>query len=195
MFMTSKLAGFGRLFTYLLMGVASMAHSVEEPQYEVVESIDAVEIRSYAPVVQAVTRLTDTADTAAGFRILAGYIFGANDQEQKIAMTAPVRETLGVDRPEMAFTMPVEYALEDLPAPEDDRVILQNEPAKTVAVLRFSGWATESRVDRFEQELRTVLETNAIETIGGASLNQYNPPWTLPFLRRNEIMIEVASSP
>jgi hypothetical protein len=194
MHITSKRAVLSAFLACLLMGVVSMAHSVEEPQYDVLKSIDTVEIRYYAPVVQAVTRLTGTEDTSAGFRILAGYIFGANDQEQKIAMTAPVRETLTAESPEMAFTMPVEYALEQLPAPKDERVILQNEPAKTVAVLRFSGWATDSRVDRFEQELRAILATNAIETTGVASLNQYNPPWTVPFLRRNEIMIEVAPS-
>jgi hypothetical protein len=194
MIMKSKLAGFSWIFMSALMGATNMAHSIEEPRYEVVESIDAIEIRSYAPVVQAVTSLSDPAASSEGFRRLAGFIFGANDQQQKIAMTAPVQEILGVERPEMAFTMPVEYNLEDLPAPADGRVSLRNEPAKTVAVVRFSGWATRSRVDRFEQELRAVLNLNAIQVIGEASLNQYNPPWTLPFLRRNEIMIEVASS-
>ncbi|MEH6569139.1 MAG: heme-binding protein [Halioglobus sp.] len=171
-----------------------MAHSIEEPGYQVVESIDAIEIRVYAPVVQAVTSLPDSAESSAGFRRLAGYIFGGNDQEQKIAMTAPVQETLGVETPEMAFTMPVEYTLDDLPTPADGRVSLRIEPAKTVAVVRFSGWATSSRVSHYEQELRAVLNNNSIQVVGEASLNQYNPPWTLPFLRRNEIMIEVASS-
>ena len=194
MIMNSMLTGFSWSLVCLLIGTASVAHSIEEPEYQLVESIEAIEIRRYEPVVQAVTRLPDSAESSGGFRILAGYIFGANDQEQKIAMTAPVQETLGVERPEMAFTMPVEYALEDLPTPADGRVRLQIEPAKTVAVVRFSGWATLSRVSRYEQELRAVLNNNAIQVIGEASLNQYNPPWTLPFLRRNEIMIEVASS-
>lgn len=194
--MTTKtmLAGLKSSLVLLLIGTANMAHSIEEPGYQVVESIDAIEIRSYSPVVQAVTNLPDSSESSEGFRRLAGYIFGGNDQEQKIAMTAPVRETLGVEHPEMAFTMPVEYALDDLPTPADGRVRLKIEPAKTVAVVQFSGWATRSRVSRYEQELRAVLNNNAIQIVGEASLNQYNPPWTLPFLRRNEIMIEVASS-
>jgi hypothetical protein len=65
-------------------------------------------------------------------------------------------------------------------------------PARTVAVVKFSGWATQSRTQRFERELRAALTDTSIEIIGTASLNQYNPPWTLPFLRRNEVMIEVA---
>ena len=178
----------------ILIGVTGMAHSIEEPQYRVLESIDKIEIRRYQPVVQAVTTLPGRSHSSAGFRRLAGFIFGGNNQEQRIAMTAPVGETLGAATTEMAFTLPGKYTLEDLPRPSDSRVKLHNVPARTVAVVTFSGWATRSRITHFEQELRAALNRGSIEITGEASLNQYNPPWTLPFLRRNEIMIEVAES-
>jgi hypothetical protein len=179
---------------FMLTGVSSMANSVEEPQYSVLDSIDDIEIRRYEAVVQAVTTLPGSSHTSEGFRRLAGFIFGGNDQQKKIAMTAPVQETLSAARPEMAFTMPDEYTLEDLPTPDDSRVSLHKVPARVVAVVTFSGWATAGRIARFEGQLRATLEQNAIEVAGDASLNQYNPPWTLPFLRRNEIVIEVKPS-
>ena len=180
------------LLFIVLAGVSAMAHSIEEPQYEVLQSIDGIEIRQYQATVQAITTLPGSSNTSEGFRRLAGFIFGGNNKEQKIAMTAPVQETLGEKSPEMAFTMPNEYRLEDLPTPTDSRVSLHNVPARTVAVVSFSGWATQNRTERFERELRDTLSDSSITIIGAASLNQYNPPWTLPFLRRNEVMIEVA---
>ena len=171
-----------------------MAQSIEEPRYTVRESVGNVEIRQYAPVIQAVTTLPDNSHTSEGFRRLAGFIFGDNDQQQTIAMTAPVQETLGVTRPVMAFTMPGQYTLEDLPTPQDSRITFHEVPARAVAVVSFSGGATSTRVARFESELLENLKSNGIEIAGDATLNQYNPPWTLPFLRRNEIMIEVAPS-
>jgi hypothetical protein len=192
MITTTRLIDLKVLLFIVLAGVSGMAHSIEEPQYEVLQSIDGIEIRQYQAVVQAVTTLPGTSHTMEGFKRLAGFIFGGNNKEQKIAMTAPVQETLGENSAEMAFTMPNEYRLGDLPTPTDSRVSLHNVPARTVAVVKFSGWATQSRTQRFERELRAVLTDTAIKIIGTASLNQYNPPWTLPFLRRNEVMIEVA---
>ena len=192
MITTTRVIDLKVLLFIVLAGVTGMAHSIEEPQYEVLQSIDGIEIRQYQAVVQAVTTLPGASHTTEGFKRLAGFIFGSNDKEQKIAMTAPVQETLGENSSEMAFTMPNEYMIEDLPTPTDSRVSLHNVPARTVAVVTFSGWATQNRTERFEQELRDTLTDSSIKIIGAASLNQYNPPWTLPFLRRNEVMIEVA---
>lgn len=175
-------------------GFSHMSHSIEEPRYEVVKSLEGVEIRHYEPTIQAVTVLPGSASSSEGFRRLAGFIFGGNERQQKIAMTAPVQETLGAPSPTMAFTMPAQYSFEQLPAPDDGRVTLQDVPAKTVAVVAFSGWATRAKVERYERELLKSLKANEISTTGSSSLNQYNPPWTLPFLRRNEIMIEVKLS-
>ena len=175
----------------IISGFSHMANSIEEPLYEVVMETGDVEIRRYEPAIQAITVLPGKSSSSAGFRRLAGFIFGGNEREQEISMTAPVQETLGVATPTMAFTLPAQYSMEELPAPLDSQVTLQNVPARTIAVVSFSGWATEARIAKHESQLREALKLNAIETLGNSSLNQYNPPWTLPFLRRNEIMIEV----
>jgi hypothetical protein len=180
-----------RLALVLAMGGSSMAHSIEEPTYETVEKLGQVEIRHYEPVIQAVTTLNSKRSSGSGFQRLAGFIFGGNQQEQSIAMTAPVQETLGVAEPEMAFTMPREYAMEDLPRPNSASVRLNEVPGRTVAVIRFSGWATEGKINRMRSKLDQVLNQHEIPVTGEWSLNQYNPPWTPPFLRRNEIWVEV----
>ena len=107
-------------------------------------------------------------------------------------MTAPVQQTM-TGAAEMAFMMPSEYALDDLPAPNDERVAFRQEPAYTAAVIRFSGWADAEKADEHWQKLRGFLIKEGIEIVGEPTLNQYNPPWTLPFLRRNEIIVPVRS--
>ena len=183
------------LFPIILFGGASMARAVEEPEHVLLGKIGTVEIREYLPVVQAVTPLASSAHTSDGFRRLAGFIFGGNEGEQKIAMTAPVQESLGVDQPELAFTMPRGYSLDSLPNPKDSSVKLVEVPARTVAVIRFSGWATDGKIERYTGELLDALVSRQIEINSEPMLNQYNPPWTAPFLRRNEIMIEIVSPP
>lgn len=166
------------------------AQAIEEPGFTVERAweVEQIEIRAYAPRIMAVTAPQDGEDN--GFRVLAGYIFGGNAQEQKIAMTAPVQVSMEGE-PEMAFMMPGEYALEDLPEPDDHRVAFREAPAYTAAVIRFSGWASPEKADTNWQQLERFLIAEGIEIIGEPTLNQYNPPWTLPFLRRNEIIVPV----
>ena len=168
-----------------------MAADIEEPRWELIDKLDQVELRRYAPSIQAVTELGSSAGTSSGFRILAGYIFGGNERAQSIAMTAPVQETLEKTRPVMAFTLPAEYSMEELPTPNDERVSLVEVPQRTVAAVRFSGWATGGKVARMQRKLLATLATHGIEPVGVPVLNQYNPPWTVPFLRRNEVSVEV----
>jgi hypothetical protein len=167
------------------------ADEIEEPAFDVVYRLDKVEIRRYAPSVQAITRLQSDRRSGAGFQRLAGFIFGGNDDGQSIAMTAPVQESLGEGEVEMAFTMPSEYAFEELPAPEDSRVVLRQLPERTMAVVEFGGWATSGRIRSHLRTLEEGLASAGLEPVGLPQLNQYNPPWTPPFLRRNEVMIEV----
>ena len=170
----------------------SMADQVEEPAFAALGTIDAVELRRYAASLQARTPLATSGETNSGFRRLAGYIFGGNDRDMEIAMTAPVEETLEAE-PTMAFTMPSEHRMEDLPAPDDGEVELVEMPERTVAVIEFSGWATEGKVEDKTEELLTTLQTHNISVVGAPSLNQYNPPWTPPFMRRNEIMVAITA--
>jgi hypothetical protein len=168
-----------------------MASDIEEPSWTLVDTVETVELREYAPSIQAVTQLDHSGQTSAGFQRLAGFIFGGNETGEKIAMTAPVEESLEANQPLMAFTLPSEYELEDLPEPADDSVQIQTVPGRTMAAIRFSGWATDGKVKRNTQQLIATLKQHGIEAVGTPSLNQYNPPWTPPFLRRNEIMVEV----
>ena len=171
--------------------MTTQAIAIEEPVYQVEKAweTEQIEIRAYAPRVMAVTEVIE--DSNGGFRVLAGYIFGGNAEEQEIAMTAPVQQSMEGDR-EMAFMMPAEYALEDLPKPEDQRVSFREAPAYTAAVIQFSGWASAEKADENWQRLRQFLIAEGIDITGEPTLNQYNPPWTLPFMRRNEIIVPVA---
>jgi effector-binding domain-containing protein len=180
------------LLILFFTGAQTMAGNIEELEWELLDTLGAVEIRSYPPSIQAVTELPGSNASTTGFKRLAGYIFGENEGGQAIAMTAPVQETLGVERPVMAFTMPAEYALEDLPSPSNASVAIVEVPGRTVASVSFSGWATGGKVQRMQQELVSTLEESGLEVIGAPVLNQYNPPWTLPFMRRNEVSVEVA---
>ena len=180
------------LFISLVTSVmTTQAIAIEEPVYQVEKAWEAeqIEIRAYAPRIMAVTGMNEDSDS--GFRVLAGYIFGGNAEEQKIAMTAPVQQTMAGEK-EMAFMMPAEYALKDLPQPEDQRVSFREAPAYTAAVIQFSGWASAEKADENWQQLQRFLIAEGINITGEPTLNQYNPPWTLPFMRRNEIIVPVA---
>jgi len=180
-------------FLFLLFpGVAVMAGSIEEPEYELLDTLDSVELRLYGPSVQATTTLRGSNQTTSGFRRLAGYIFGGNDTGQAIAMTAPVQETLTTGQSVMAFTMPSAYSMESLPTPQSENVVLREVPERLVASLPFGGWATSGKVKRKTTRLLETLERHGATVLGSPALNQYNPPWTLPFLRRNEIEVEVS---
>ena len=141
-----------------------------------------------------------------GFRLLAGYIFGGNKGQQKIAMTAPVGmqpagEKIAMTAPVtqmqsagewiVRFTMPSSYALETLPTPNDAKVHLRQTPAARFAVMRFSGLAWPDDVASKAKVLTAWMEKRGLRATGPATLAQYNPPWTLWFLRRNEVMIPV----
>ena len=190
-----QLRHFSHIRTLVISLVTSVmttqAIAIEEPVYQVEKAweTEQIEIRAYAPRVMAVTEMAE--DSNGGFRVLAGYIFGGNAEEQEIAMTAPVQQSMAGDR-EMAFMMPAEYALEDLPKPEDQRVSFREAPAYTAAVIQFSGWASAEKADKNWQQLRQFLIAEGIDITGEPTLNQYNPPWTLPFMRRNEIIVPVA---
>ena len=169
---------------------ANTTLAIEEPAFESVGQVGNVELRDYAPTIQARTPMSVESSSNSTFRRLAGFIFGGNSADLEIAMTAPV-ETRATEDGYMAFTMPSQYAMEDLPDPLDDSVSLHAVPERRLAVLSFGGWATSGLVARKTAELFAALEDSGIATVGPPALNQYNPPWTLPWNRRNEVMVEV----
>jgi len=182
--------------------------AVEEPAFKTVLHDGNFEIRDYPSLVVAEVTVSGGQKDAAskGFRLLAGYIFGGNKRRQSIAMTAPVAqapisETLAMTAPvtqianagtwSVRFTMPNSYTLDTLPEPNDPKVQLRRLPAERVAVIRFSGVARTGDVDAKTAELTSAAKAHHLRVIGPVSLAQYNPPWTLWFMRRNEVMIAV----
>jgi len=189
-----------RKFAFVLSGLAALAitlfvsstSAIEEPTYSLVAQWDDpdVEIRDYDARILATTQMNEGQNS--GFRVLAGYIFGGNEREQEIAMTAPVQRTMpGKKDAEMAFVVPREYSMAELPAPDDTRVQFREEPAYRAAVIRFSGWVNDKKAERYWQTLVAFLKEQGIQPLGDPTLNQYNPPWTPPFMRRNEIIVAV----
>lgn len=185
-----KMSGLSLILMALLLSMSAIA--IEEPRYTVLEKIDdRIEVRQYEAQVVAVTPMSESQNN--GFRVLAGYIFGGNDKDEKIAMTAPVATTMAGDQREMTFMMPNEYTLESLPKPLDGRVDFRAVPAYTAVVIRFSGRATDKNVQAAWADLSAFLAERDWQIEGVPTLNQYDPPWTLPFMRRNEIIVPMKS--
>lgn len=186
--------------------------AVEEPKFRLVKADGDFELRDYPGLVVAEVSVGGDRKAASneGFRLLAGYIFGGNSGSSRIAMTAPVSQaqvqgskiamtapvTLSGEegRWTVQFTMPSEYAMEDLPTPNDKRVQLKSLPPARMAVLKFSGLAGDDRVAQQTERLEVLLRNNALAPIGEASLARYDPPWTPWFMRRNEVMVPVSAT-
>lgn len=182
--------------------------AIEEPAFIVESKAAHYEIRKYGPIVVAETTIESDFENAGSqaFRILAGYIFGANKSKSKIAMTAPVNQVTSSEKIAMTapvtqskgdsgflvqFTMPQKYTLDALPTPDNPKVQLRQLPAREVAVYNYSGSWSESR---YQEKLKTFIENlkrDRIETVGEPVLARFNSPFQLWFLRRNEIWIEV----
>jgi hypothetical protein len=194
------------ILIFTLFGSPAMA--IEEPAYKTVLQDGKFEIRDYPSLIVAEVTVTGGQKEAAGkgFRLLAGYIFGGNKRRQSIAMTAPVAQAPSSEKIAMTapvtqidnagtwivrFTMPNAYTLDTLPEPNDPKVQLKRLPAERVAVIRFSGYVRKSNVDARTAELVEITKARHLRAIGPVSLAQYDPPWTLWFLRRNEVMIPV----
>jgi hypothetical protein len=199
----------GALLVVWAMAASKTASGVEEPKFQVVLADGNFEIRQYAPVIVAETIVEGDWSAAgnAGFRRLASYIFGANNGGRRIAMTAPVSQQTPGSKIAMttpvaqerrgtawvvAFTMPREYSLDRLPVPNDPTVQLRPVGERRVGAIRFSGLWNAQRFETKEAELRQWLASKGEKTIGEPVSARYNPPWTPWFLRRNEILFELA---
>lgn len=196
----------------ILLGLFATAPSladsdVEHARYSVVTSLDDIEIRDYAPQIVAETTVAGERDAAIsqGFRRLAGYIFGDNQPGGKIAMTAPVVQEKGAkismtapvaqERSEdgwrIRFTMPAQYDMAALPRPNNPEVRLVQVPGKRMAAIRFSGLVSDDDLALNAAKLADFLKKNRLVAQSGPLYAFYDPPWTLPFNRRNEVMVEI----
>ena len=183
--------------------------AIEEPDYRVDSKTNHYELRSYGPIIGAETKVNSDFEKAGNqaFRILAGYIFGANKSKTKIEMTAPVSQELVSEKIEMTapvsllkadvgylvqFTMPKKFTLATLPVPNDPRVQLRQLPPRKVAVYRYSGSWSEERYKTMLAIFNDELKKNNIRVTGEPVLARYNSPFQIWFLRRNEIWLEVS---
>ena len=198
-----------------LVGVGSitwsaMASNVETPSYKVSSKSGNLEVREYGPTIVAEATVAGERDKAIqrGFRIIADYIFGNNLSSTKVAMTAPVMqqssEKIAMTAPviqqasgkswNVRFVMPSKYTMETLPKPVNPKVALIEVPAMRFAAIRFSGFAGQGSLDKHEAELRAFMAERGLTATSEPQYAFYNAPWTLPFMRRNEVMIEVADT-
>lgn len=195
----------------LLFGCSAVGirEGTEEPRFTVLAAPNNLEIRQYGPRIAAETAISGDDESAAlneGFRRLAGYIFGANRAKTKIEMTVPVAqqkgETIAMTAPVgqargadgawvVRFFMPAEWTLETLPVPENPAVALVRVPGETMTVLRFTGLRGEATIAARQAELLQKLESTAWKPVGEPIAWFYDPPWTIPFLRRNEVAVPV----
>ncbi len=194
----------------LIFFYAASAMATEEPSYTLIEQSGQFELRAYQPMIIAETVVEGSMKEAGnkGFRVIADYIFGNNRIDsggnQEIAMTAPVTmqthsETIDMTAPvtitqddgkwRMHFVMPSQYSMATLPKPNNEAVRLRKVPATRYAVIRFSGWTGADKVVEKTQALLRWMDNKGLQAHGEPELARYNPPWTLPFLRRNEVMV------
>ncbi|MDG1945744.1 MAG: heme-binding protein [Halioglobus sp.] len=199
---------------------AIMMHSgllmaTEEPAFTLIKQSESFEVRLYAPRIIAETAVSGNMKKASssGFKAIANFIFGNNrdpgsGQAESISMTAPViLQSSSVDAFaasnaasdgseqawEVSFFMPSQYNLESLPKPNNSAVKVRSLPASYAAVMRFSGFSGAGKVAENTRALQQWIQQQELSILGTAQLARYNPPWTLPFMRRNEIIIEVAA--
>lgn len=187
---------------------------VKTPDYTILKSDGGIEIRDYAPMLIAEVKIEGSQQEARskGFRKLAAFIFGDNvsqsqrgaqnismtapviQQSDKISMTAPVISQADVSQNTwlIQFVMPAHYTMQTLPKPVNKHIHIIEKPPRAVIALRFSGRATPEVIAKQQLKLDTYLSEHKLKTIGKPSYAFYNPPWTVPFLRRNEILWQLA---
>ena len=201
------------LQSVLLMG-SSAALAYEQPRYKVIEKNDQFEIREYAPMVIAEVRTRAEFDDVGDetFRILFDYISGGNDKQEKISMTIPVNQqpvseneaaindsdgslksSLDDGLPEyrFSFVIPEKYLPHTLPLPDDDRITIRQVPATRMAAWRYSGTWSEKNYRKNEALLMEAIRARGLKTAGTPVYARYNSPFSLWFLRRNEVLIEL----
>jgi len=177
----------------LLFNPIIMAAGTEHQKYNVVKKYDHFEIRFYPPATLATyySPARSYRDIAgSGFRVLAGYIFGGNESDTKISMTAPVHMDLNNDRSSMSFVMPSGYNPSNLPKPNDKRVVIEETEGEYYAVVSFPGYASDKAIQKHTERLRKLLKDNNIEYYGNFRYLGYNPPYQF-INRRNEVMVAV----
>lgn len=180
---------------------------VERPKYQLIATDGKIEIRQYPSMIIAEVKVDGERTEAInkGFRLLADFIFGNNTSQKEIAMTAPVQqqnsEKIAMTAPvqqesssggwKISFVMPSEYTMATLPKPNNQQVKLKEIPQQKFVVIKFSGFNSDENIMQHEEALLNYMTKHSMNTISAPKYAFYNPPWTLPFLKRNEIMLQI----
>lgn len=165
---------------------------IESYPYKVISKDDKIEIRQYEPALFTSVKLSGnnySSESSNGFRVLAGYIFGSNSENEKIAMTSPVSMSLE-DSMEMMFMVPAEYNKEDLPDPDDKNIKFVEVPAKVMAAISFGGWSNDEKIEKYKKELIEHLSQKNIEYTDRFYFYGYNAPYDV-VNRKNEVLVEL----
>ena len=171
-----------------------MAKTPQQP-YRKIGSKGSLEFRYYPESVMATVINPDTTyrgSSSKNFRVLAGYIFGGNEKSQKIVMTAPVHMNSNKDGSTMSFVMPDGYDLNNLPAPSASSIKLVKTEEEYLAVIRFSGYASDKKIAEKQKELNDLLNQEGIEHLNNFRFLGYNAPWDFLF-RRNEVIVGIST--
>lgn len=166
--------------------------NIETHPYTVLKKEMEFEIRSYESALYTTVKLPGNKYkkmSSQGFSLLASYIFGGNDRNEKIAMTSPVIITLE-DSMTMKFLVPKKYNLETLPEPKQSQIIFEKEAEKTMAAISFGGWANETKIEMYTQKLQSALYSKGIAHKDLFYFLGYNAPYEM-FNRKNEIVVEL----
>lgn len=166
--------------------------NIETYPYDVTKIYDNFEIRTYESTLFTSVKLSTKnykESSSKGFSILAGYIFGDNDRNEKIAMTSPVAMSLE-DSMTMLFMVPKKFDKETLPQPNQSQIVFTEEPAKTVAAIAFKGWANDEKIETYKQQLKLALDKQGIAYTNRFYFLGYNAPYEF-FNRKNEVIVEL----
>ena len=189
---------------FLLLGVILIAfvvlqlfamkgqRNIETYPYVVYEKYDLFEIRNYEATLFTTVKLATKKykeSSSKGFSLLAGYIFGNNERNEKIAMTSPVAMTIE-DSVTMMFMVPKKFKKEMLPQPNQLQIEFKEEPAKTVAAIVFDGWANDEKIEKYKEKLKAALDAEGITYTNRFYFLGYNAPYEV-FNRKNEVIVEL----
>ena len=180
------------LFVISQLFFLNSQRNIETYAFTIIDSYETIEIRQYEASLFTSVQMPSNnyrKTSSKGFSVLAGYIFGGNDKEEKIAMTSPVAMSLK-DSTTMLFLVPKKYTRDNLPVPNDSSIEFKDIPEKRVAAISFGGWASDSKIASFKSKLITALNTKEIEYTDNFYFLGYNAPMEV-FNRKNEIIVEL----
>ena len=180
------------LFVISQLFFLNSQRNIETYAFTIIDSYETIEIRQYEASLFTSVQIPSNnyrKTSSKGFSVLAGYIFGGNDKEEKIAMTSPVTMSLK-DSTTMLFLVPKKYTRDNLPVPNDSSIEFKDVPEKKVAAISFGGWANDSKIASFKKKLIDVLNSKGIKYTDNFYFLGYNAPMEV-FNRKNEIIVEL----